>query len=170
MKKLVFLFAFIFCVGTALAVGPTSGNPSVPSNNVTLSTTAITPFDIWDVNGSAVNGTLPDVIKGQLRDIPDQSIELFEMKKETMYYVYLTFNVPQPQLGVNLIAHWRFTDTPPMTPYDFPGVAVNSSFNWYGPQIQGWCYLVVEQIDATGATGTGLATFTCSANGYYTGL
>jgi hypothetical protein len=166
MKKLLILIAIFAGFTTAYA----QFNDPVPqSNNFTA--TVITPFSVWDItpNGSP---TLPDIIMGQTRTWaePGQLIELFQMKKEANYSVYLDMECPTPIDGLTFTGHWYFFDTPPADGWDFPTYPLGQDFNWYGTDTDGWISLHITGLDATGCSTTGIRTFTAHVRGQYTGI
>jgi hypothetical protein len=167
MKNL-FIILVIFLVASVCY--SQTFNAPVPKLS-TLSTKVITPFSIWD----ATENTTPfieEVIIGQKRILnPAEGRILFQMKKETNYTVYLSLGVPNPVDNVLLTAHWFFNDSPPPWSGDFPGVPLNSNWNWYDQQTDGWITIKVTEIDATNtAVTTGIKTFKATATGLYTGL
>jgi len=107
MKKIFFLIAIFACMSMVYA----EHNPTVTSNAVNLSTSVITPFTVVDATPG--DPSLPDVIKGQVRDLNHFKIKLFEMKRDVSHTVRVNLSCPEPINGVNLDAHWYWFDTPP---------------------------------------------------------
>jgi hypothetical protein len=167
MKTLLILIAIIAGFTTAYA----QFNTPIPSG-ANFSATVITPFNVWDVtpNGSPA---LPDIIKGQTRTWaePGQPVQLFQMKKEANYVVYLDMECPSPAAnGLVFTGHWYFFDAPPDDPNDFNGYPLSQDFLWSGTQTDGWITLHVTGLDATNCSTTGTATFTATVRGQYTGI
>ena len=167
MKNLIIMFVFLFSLGTLVA--QTTHNAPV-DEDATMTVKVITPFLIWDATPNSTP-SIPDVIKGQKRTLdPAEGALLFEMQKESGYTVRLQLRVPQPVDGVNLTAHWYFNDTYPDWSGAFPGVPLDSDWDWFDQQTQGWVTIRVTEIDATGAGSTGVKTFTANAEGWYIGI
>lgn len=170
MKKIL-VIAMMMVLGTALYAQTYTGGTK--DKSATLSTSVITAFNIWDYTpGQGNNPHTQEVVKGQKRTItPSEGCILFEMVKEANYTVRLNLSVPNPVDYVTLTANWYFNDTPPDWSKDFPGVPLNSAWNWYDTQTHGWVTIKVSEIDARNPLVTvGTKVFTAYANGYYIGL
>lgn len=167
MKRIIMLIVFLSAFGTLLA--QTNHNP-LEDESAQMSVKVITPFLIWDVTPDS-NPFIEDVIKGQKR-IFDTFVpaQLFQMQKEADYTVRLQLRVPQPVDGVSVTAHWFFNDTPPDWQGGFPGTALDSDWDWFGSQTDGWITIRVTEIDAINAGTKGLKTFTANATGWYLNL
>lgn len=165
MKKMIFLIAFMGTFSMAFAQ---HNIPYDESGGVKAK--VITPFSIWDATQNS-NPFIGDVIMGKKRVFTnDKPAQLFAMLKEANYTVRLQLRVPQPVDGVTVTAHWYFNDTPPPWTGEFPGVALNSDWDWYGAQTDGWVTIHVTEIDATLATSLGTKSFKAEAKGWYLGL
>ena len=171
MQKII--ISIIALMMSATIAQAQTHNPN-EGDNATMSVEVITPFLVENYQGQSTFD-LPDVIKGQTRDLGPDTYQVFSMQKAKGYKVKLDMELPNPVNGVTLNAEWYFFDTPPDTYWDFPNVPLNISF-WWGEnatellKTNGWIALKVSSIDATGANTTGDRTFTATCTGYYVGL
>ncbi len=179
MKRFIALAILFACFSVLQA--QTTHNPVQGSEDVTLTTKVITPLIIenaqqmdgggFDLPGD--NHNIPDVIKGQKRDLTgnEGNMLLFHMVKEADYKVRFTLDIPLPVDNVSLDAAWHFSENPPSEGIYNWSDPLTQSFDWYGKQYECWIAFYVNAIDATHQdVTTGVKTFTATCSGRYINL
>ncbi|MFP4369239.1 MAG: hypothetical protein ACLFR2_06650 [Candidatus Kapaibacterium sp.] len=165
MKKLIVIM-LILGGFTAYATSP-GHNGTVDGGPCTMTTECIAPFQVYNVQPSQPDA-LPDVIKGQTWT-GSVMMAIFEMTKEETRKV--RFNVHfdnNPVDGVLLGGRWEFVIAPTGWTGGWP--IGTTAFNWNPGSTLCQVGFLVESIDATSATTTGVRSFNVSISGKYINL
>lgn len=173
MKRLILLAVFLGAFSTLFS--QTHNDPV--DESAQMSAKVIRPFSVENYDDIDLFN-LPDVIKGDKRDLEEPVYKVFSIGKESGYKVHFTLTLPNSIEGVILNAQWVMWDTPPDTDWGpFPPTVLNWLYGWdWGEnatellKTDGWIGVKVNSIDAINAEDTGVVSFIATCSGSYVGL
>ncbi len=171
MQKI--LTAIIMLMMSATIAQAQTHNP-VEGDDATMSVKVIKPLTVENVQEQQPD-ILPDVIKGQVRELTpqDNSYWIFRVEREAQYHIKFNLTLPNPIDGVELDGFWGYETSPPQwgETGQYPNRGLWTNWEWTPSELEEfYIILFFTEIDASQAQTTGARTFTATCSAWYHNL